>query len=57
VAERVAAKLVEDWSPQQIAARLRLLHPDEPALRVSHEAIYRDLQHALRQPSPTVSRK
>jgi len=31
--ERVAAKLGEDWSPQQIAARLRLQHPDEPALR------------------------
>ncbi len=40
--ERVAGMLVEDWSPQQVAARLRLLHPDEPASRVSHEAIYRD---------------
>jgi len=41
--ERVSTKLVEDWSPQQIAARLRLQHPDEPGLRVSHETIYRDL--------------
>ncbi len=41
--ERVSAQLVEDWSPQQIAARLRLRHPDEPRLRVSHETVYRDL--------------
>jgi len=41
--ERVSTQLVEDWSPQQIAARLRLQHPDEPGLRVSHETIYRDL--------------
>jgi len=47
--ERVRAKLVEDWSPQQIAARLRLQHPDEPGLRVSHERIYRDLYMPSRQ--------
>jgi len=41
--ERVSAQLVEDWSPQQIAARLRFQHPDEPGLRVSHETVYRDL--------------
>jgi len=41
--ERVVALLVQDWSPQQIAARLHLQHPDVPALRVSHETIYRDL--------------
>jgi len=47
--EQVSAKLVEDWSPQQIAARLRLQHPDEPGLRVSHETIYRDLYMPSRQ--------
>ncbi len=26
-----------DWSPQQISHRLTLEHPDEPAMRVSHE--------------------
>lgn len=31
------------WSPQQIAARLILDHPDDPEMRVSHETIYRSL--------------
>ena len=31
------------WSPQQIAATLRRMHPDDPAMRVSHERIYRSL--------------
>ncbi|WP_230938995.1 IS30 family transposase [Burkholderia vietnamiensis] len=28
------------WSPQQIAAKLREMHPDNPEQRVSHETIY-----------------
>ena len=28
------------WSPEQIAARLRHMHPDDPSARVSHETIY-----------------
>ena len=31
------------WSPEEIAARLRLEHPDAPELRVSHETIYQSL--------------
>jgi IS30 family transposase len=32
-----------DWSPEQISAWLKLRYPDEPAMRVSHETIYRSL--------------
>ncbi|MGW4369783.1 IS30 family transposase [Nocardia takedensis] len=39
----VAAKLAEDWSPQQIARWLRRGHPGDASRRVSHESIYRDL--------------
>ncbi len=39
--EYVHTHLVLDrWSPQQIAARLRGRHPNEPGQRVSHETIY-----------------
>ena len=38
--EVVAAKLAEDWSPQQIAGWLKVQHPDDPDMHVSHETIY-----------------
>jgi IS30 family transposase len=37
----VVRKLRVDWSPEQIAAKLALEHPDEPAMRVSIETLYR----------------
>lgn len=40
LAELVAAKLEDDWSPQQIAGWLKLRHPSDHDMRVSHEAIY-----------------
>lgn len=39
----VEAGLEQDWSPGQIARRLRLDYPDNAAMRVSHETIYQAL--------------
>ncbi len=39
----VEAGLEQDWSPAQIARRLRLDYPDNAAMRVSHETIYQAL--------------
>jgi IS30 family transposase len=39
----VAGLLEADWSPQQIAAMLPSLYPDDEAMRVSHETIYQSL--------------
>jgi IS30 family transposase len=39
----VADKLKEDWSPEQISGWLKREYPDDEAMRVSHETIYRTL--------------
>jgi IS30 family transposase len=39
----VAAKLKQDWAPQQIAGWLKAEYPDNPEWWVSHETIYRTL--------------
>jgi IS30 family transposase len=41
--EVVEDLLVQKWSPQQIANRLRTEHPNDPEQRVSHETIYQSL--------------
>jgi IS30 family transposase len=43
LAARVTAWLAEWWSPQQIAARLRIEFGGDPMMRVSHETIYQAL--------------
>jgi IS30 family transposase len=39
----VEAGLVARWSPQQISARLKISHPDDLEMRISHETIYQSL--------------
>src|SRR3954471_20631263 len=39
----VAKKLGEDWSPQQLSGWLMSHYPDDEAMRLSHESIYRTL--------------
>ena len=39
----VTAWLVELWSPEEIAGRLRREFPDDPMMQVSHETIYQSL--------------
>jgi len=39
----VARKLGEDWSPEQISGWIKRRYPDDEAMRVSHETIYRTL--------------
>lgn len=40
LAQYVEDRLRQTWSPQQIAGRLELDHPNDPAMRITHEAIY-----------------
>jgi IS30 family transposase len=39
----VTAKLLIDWSPQQISGWLKKAYPNDESMRVSHETIYRSL--------------
>jgi IS30 family transposase len=39
----VEAGLAARWSPQQISARLKAAHPDDPEMQISHETIYQSL--------------
>jgi len=43
LAQRVAKKLCQQWSPQQIAGWLKRSYPNDRGYQVSHETIYRTL--------------
>jgi len=40
---RVAQKLAQQWSPEQIAGWLKRQYPNDPDMQLSHETIYRSL--------------
>ena len=40
---RVDRRWARSWSPEQISNRLRVDFPDDPSMRISHEAIYQAL--------------
>lgn len=42
-ARRADRRWAQAWSPEQISARLRRDFPDDPTMRISHEAIYQAL--------------
>jgi IS30 family transposase len=42
--QAVREKLTQEWSPEQIAGRLKLDHPRDASRRVSHQTIYRWLE-------------
>lgn len=41
--ERVRSMLTDRFSPEQVAGRLRVEHPEDPQMQVSHETIYQAL--------------
>ena len=43
LADFVRDRLEQDWSPEQISGFLSVMHPNNPAMRVSHETIYKTL--------------
>jgi IS30 family transposase len=40
---KVASKLILDWSTEQVSGWLKIHYPDDESMRVSHETIYRSL--------------
>jgi transposase, IS30 family len=40
---RVQRLLGKRYSPEQVSGRLKMEHPDDPAMRVSHESIYQSI--------------
>jgi len=45
----VKTKLILGWSPEQIAAWLKLAYPEDSVMRLSHEGIYRSIYYVYRR--------
>lgn len=50
--ETVRRGLAARWSPQQIGGRLKLDHPGDPSMRISHEAVYQWVYQQARLGEP-----
>jgi len=46
--------LLSNWTPEQIAGRLKELYPNDPIMSISHEAIYR---HIYTRPQASLNKK
>lgn len=46
--------LLSDWTPEQIAGRLKEDYPNNPIMRISHESIYR---HIYTRPQASLNKK
>ncbi len=46
--------LLSDWTPEQIAGRIKEDYPNNPIMRISHESIYR---HIYTRPQASLNRK
>jgi IS30 family transposase len=40
---KVEAKLLADWSPEEISGWLAMTYPNDPEMNVSHKTIYQSL--------------
>ncbi len=45
----VKVKLILGWPPDQIAAWLKLTYPEDSAMRLPHEGIYRSINYVYRR--------
>ncbi|WP_190322218.1 hypothetical protein [Candidatus Enterovibrio escicola] len=49
LSDMVERKLMDDWSPEQVAGWLKITYPVSPDMHISHETIYKTLFVPSRQ--------
>ena len=50
----VYKRLLKNWSPEQIAGRIKIEHPNDPIMTISYEAIY---MHIYSHPQASLNKK